>query len=200
MNEQEIDKHVRDLFLSQKLSAEKVQNILDESRTQARSTTSARNNTWWKYWMPVAAAAAVVMALSFQLARNQSPSQEEFYFDVAGEIAMRHNAYSNFDVKAATFDGVQNELEDLGFSVTPLMKQKILSAYEVLGARYCQLQGQQAAHVQVRNRSTGALCTLYIAALKGPLSALKSADRSVDLEANHVDLWEDSDRLFALVD
>ena len=40
------------------------------------------------YWMPVAAAAAIVMAFSFQFARNYQ--EEEFYFDVAGEIAMRH--------------------------------------------------------------------------------------------------------------
>lgn len=191
MNEQEIDKTVRDLFLSQKLPAEKVQRILDQSQSQSKTV-------WWKYWMPVAAAAALVMALSFQLARNQS--SEEFYFDVAGEIAMRHNNYDSFDVQATSFNGVQEELKDLAFSVTPLVKQKLLSAYEVLGARYCQLQGQQAAHVQVKNRKTGALCTLYIASLKGSLSSLKTLDKSVDLEANQVDIWEDSDRLFALVD
>ena len=80
------------------------------------------------------------------------------------------------------------------------MKQKLLSAYEVIGARYCQLQGQQAAHLQVRNRKTGALCTLYVASVSGSLSSLKSIDQRVGLEAHEVDIWEDSDRLFALVD
>ncbi len=192
MNEQEIDESVRDLFLSQKLPDEKVRRILESGRAQNQSKT-----VWWHYWLPVAAAAAVVMAFTFQM--GKSYDEEEFYFDVAGEIAMRHNGYRDFDVQVASFDGVQEELKDLAFSVTPLMKQKLLSAYEVIGARYCQLQGQQAAHLQVRNRKTGALCTLYVASLNGPLSALKTLDRKVALEANDVDIWDDSDRLFALV-
>ena len=80
------------------------------------------------------------------------------------------------------------------------MKHRLLSAYEVIGARYCQLQGQQAVHLQVENRKTRALCTLYLATMSGSLSSLKSIDRHVGLEANEVDIWEDSDRLFALVD
>jgi len=193
MNEQEIDKSVRELFLNQKLSAEKVQSILDKGKSQ-----KAKKPFWMTYWMPVAAAAAIVMAFSFQFARNYQ--DEEFYFDVAGEIAMRHNAYHDFDVRAASFSDVQAGLKDLAFSVTPLVKQRLLSAYEVIGARYCQLQGQQAAHVQLKNRKTRALCTLYVASMNGTLSSLKSIDQHVGLEANEVDIWEDSDRLFALVD
>ena len=191
MNEQEIDKSVRDLFLSQKLFAEKVQNILDQGNSQ-----KTKKPVWMSYWMPLAV--AIVIAFSFQFARNYQ--DEEFYFDLAVEIAMRRNAYHDFDVRAASFSDVQAGLKDLAFSVTPLMKHRLLSAYEVIGARYCQLQGQQAAHLQVKNRKTRALCTLYLATMSGSLSSLKSIDRHVGLEANEVDIWEDSDRLFALVD
>ena len=59
---------------------------------------------------------------------------------------------------------------------------------------------QQAAHLQVKNRKTGALCTLYVASMNGSLSSLKSIDQHVGLEAHEIDIWEDSDRLFALVD
>ncbi len=194
MNEQDIDKTVRDFYLNQKLSADKVQRILKQGEAQPRRS----GTTWWQYWVPVAAAAAIVMAFSFQMGRSYD--DEEFFFDVAGEIAMRHNGNKNFEVQTASFEDAQEGLKELAFSVTPLVKQKLLSAYEVIGARYCQLQGQQAAHLQVKNRKTGALCTLYIASLRGPLSSLKSLDREIDLEANHVDIWEDSNRLFALVD
>ncbi len=190
MNDQELDRKIRDLFLSERLPAKSVQRILQQGRNEKKIV-------WWRYWAPVAAAAVVVMIFSFRMARDYE--NEEFYFDVAGEIAMRHNNYGKFDVQTASFADVQKKLKDLAFSVTPLVKQKLLSAYEVIGARYCQLEGQQAAHLQVRNRRTGALCTLYVASLKGPLAALKSMDKRVDLEANHVEIWEDSDRLFALV-
>ncbi|OUW17375.1 MAG: hypothetical protein CBD18_04935 [Opitutales bacterium TMED158] len=193
MNEQELDKQFRDLFMGERLPAESVQRILEQGRNENKTI-------WWRYWAPVAAAAAFVMLFSFQMAKEHD--QEGFHFDVAGKIAMRHNSSTNrnFEVETASYDGVQRGLKDLAFSVTPLVKEKLLSAYEVIGARYCQLEGQQAAHLKVRNRKTGTLCTLYVASLNGPLSALKSADAHIDLEANHVDLWEDSGRLFALVD
>ena len=190
MNDLELDKKIRDLFMSERLPAVSVQRILEQSRNEKKIA-------WWRYWGPVAAAAAMVVVISFQMAREHDNG--DFYFDVAGEIAMRHNDYAKFDVKAASFAGVQKGLKDLGFSVTPLVKQKLLSAYEVIGARYCQLEGQQAAHMQVRNRRTGALCTLYVASLKGSLETLRSSDGHIDLEANEVDIWEDSGRLYALV-
>ena len=105
--------------------------------------------------MPVAA--AIKIAFSFQLARNYQ--DEEFYFDLAREIAMRHNVYHDFDVRAASFSDVQAGLKNLALSVT-----------------------------------------LYWATMSGSLCSLKSIDRHVGLEANEVDIWEDSDRLFALVD
>ncbi len=190
MEDKELDKKISGHFMSQKLPAENVQRILDQVQT-------SKKVVWWHYWAPVAAAAAIVMVFSFQMARSYEDG--EFYFDVAGEIAMRHNSFTDFEVEAASHEGVQAGLKDLAFSVTPLMKQKILSAYEVIGARYCQLEGQQAAHMQVRHRTTGALCTLYVASLNGPLKALKNIDQNVKLETHHVSLWEDSDRLFALV-
>ncbi|MGY8694906.1 MAG: hypothetical protein ACKVGW_12015 [Verrucomicrobiia bacterium] len=191
MNDLDLDKKIRDLFMSERLPADSVQRILDQGQNEKKTTI------WWHYWAPVAAAAAIVMLFSFQMAR--SVDEGEFYFDVAGEIAMRHNDYSKFDVKVASFEGVQKGLKELTFSVTPLVKQKLLSAYEVIGARYCQLEGQQAAHMQVRNRGTGALCTLYVATMKGNLVSLKSKDDEIELEANKVHIWEDSGRLFALV-
>lgn len=195
MNEVEIDQLVRDCFLAQKLPQKSVERILARG---AKAKAIHDKVAWWQTWAPVAAAAAIVMLGAFQLARHYDVS--EFARQVAGEIAMRHNGDRPFDVETASFDGIQNELKDLGFSVSPVVKQGLLSAYEILGARYCWLEGQQGVHIRVRNRDSGALCTLYIATLEGKLAELRSMDDKVDLGANDVRMWEDSDRLFALVE
>ncbi len=106
MNDLELDKKIRDLFMSERLPAVSVQRILEQSRNEKKTA-------WWRYWGPVAAAAAIVVVISFQMAREHDNG--DFYFDVAGEIAMRHNDYAKFDVKAASFEGVQKGLKDLGF-------------------------------------------------------------------------------------
>lgn len=194
LSEQEIDQKVRDCFVSESLSESSVQRIL----AQGRKAKAVHDRPWWRPWVPVAAAAAFVMLISFQLGKSYDISQ--FTTKVAGEIAMRHNGARPFDIEAKSFDGVQNGLTDLAFSVTPHIKKGMLSAYEVIGARYCFLEGQQGVHMRVRNRSTGVLCTLYVASLNGPLKELKASDTEVHLAANDVTLWEDGDRLFALVE
>lgn len=192
-SDEQLDQKIRDCFMSECLSASAVQNIL----AQGKKASETRNRAWWRPWLPVAAAAAFVMFVSFEVGKRYDVSQ--FAQKVAGEIVMRHNGARPFDIETSSFDGVQNGLTDLAFSVTPQAKQGLLSAYEVIGARYCFLEGQQGVHMRVRNRSTGVLCSLYIASLNGPLRELKSSDREVHLAANDVTLWEDSDRLFALV-
>ena len=180
--------------MAESLSAASVQTIL----ARGKKAKEIHALSWWRPWLPVAAAAAFVMLLSFQVGKRYDVSQ--FASKVAGEIAMRHNGGRPFDIEANTFDGVQNGLTDLAFSVTPYVKQGLLSAYEVVGARYCYLEGQQGVHIRVRNRATGVLCSLYVASLQGPLEELKASDTQVHLAANDVTLWEDSKRLFALVE
>ncbi|MBC2607027.1 hypothetical protein [Pelagicoccus albus] len=193
-NDEQLDQCIRDCFLSECLSAASVDSIL----AQGKKEKEVHDRPWWRPWMPVAAAAVFVMLASFEIGRRYDVSQ--FAQKVAGEIVMRHNGANPFDVETSSFDGVQNGLKDLAFSVTPHVKHGLLSAYEVVGARYCFLEGQQGVHMRVRNRATGALCSLYVASLNGPLKELKSSDREVHLAANDVTLWEDSDRLFALVE
>ena len=194
LTDEQLDQKIRDCFMSQCLSVDSVQTIL----AKGKKAKEVHDRAWWRPWVPVAAAAAVVMLISFQIGKTYDVSQ--FAQKVAGEIVMRHNGVRPFDIETSSFDGVQNGLKDLGFSVTPHVKQGLLSAYEVVGARYCFLEGQQGVHMRVRNRATGVLCTLYIASLNGPLKELKASDREVHLAANDVTMWEDSDRLFALVE
>lgn len=195
MSDTELDQRIRECFLSQRLSAKKLDSILERGR-DARDARSKRS--WWRPWVPVAAAAAVIMLAAFQLARQYDSSQ--FARQVAGEIAMRHNGNRPFDIEASSFDAVQSGLKDLAFSVTPAVKEGLLSAYEILGARYCYLEGQQGVHLKARNRASGALCTIYIASLKGPLAELRAKESEVHLESNDVRMWEDGDRLFAIVE
>lgn len=195
MNESELDQRIRDCFLSQTLPVKSVESILARG---VKEKEARKQVSWWRPWLPVAAAAAVVMLVAFQLGKSYDVS--EFATKVAGEIAMRHNGTRPCDIEADSFDAVQNGLKDLAFSVMPQAKQGLLSGYEIVGARYCWLEGQQGVHMRVRNRATGALCTLYIASLDGPLAELKASEREVRLEANDVTMWADSDRLFALVE
>ncbi|MEM9157598.1 MAG: hypothetical protein AAGB46_01010 [Verrucomicrobiota bacterium] len=196
MEEKRLDDEVKKYFEAQQLSGDMVAKILKQGlEEKEKGASSARK--WWLTWVPVAAAAAIVMAFAFQL--GQSHDQDDYTYDVAGQIAMRHESTAPLDVESASYEGVQEGLNKLGFSVTPEKKGSLLAAYEVIGARYCRLEGQSGAHMRVKNRVTGAICTLYVASLKGSLKDLEGSDAHLDLEAHEVDMWEDGGRLFALV-
>lgn len=197
MDDTKLDNKFKAYYGEQSLPMESVQRILEEGAA-VKKTSSVVNSNWWKGWVPVAIAACMALLATFQFARS-THAEPSYAEEVAGSIAMRHNNMHDFDVAASNYSEVQTGLKDLVFSVQPVVKQKLLSAYELLGARYCQIEGLQAAHIQVRDRKSGTLCSLYIASLEGPLKHLQDSDENLDLAANHVDLWADSGRLFALV-
>ena len=196
MEDQEIDNEVKKFFSTRILSDNAVASILKQGAAEKEKGESSAKN-WWYTWIPVAAAAAIVLAFAFQAGRTGEAN--EFTYEVAGQIAMRHESTAPLDVQSTSFEGVQDGLDKLGFSVTPEGKSRLLSAYEVIGARYCRLEGQAGAHMRVKNRVTGAICTLYVATLKGSLKDLEDTDQHLELEAHEVDMWEENGRLFALV-
>lgn len=193
MNDTELDNKFKAYYAEQTMSMSSVQRILEQGRAAKEERPSR-----WRSWVPMAIAASMALLISFQVMRPNATAAS-YTEEVAGAIAVRHNNFHEFNYAASSYEDVQSGLKELMFSVQPVMKQKLLSAYELIGARYCQLEGQQAAHIQVRNRKSGALCTLYIATLSGRLAELKDSDAGLDLESHHVDMWADSGRLFAIV-
>lgn len=202
MDETQIDQKVRDYYMKQEMSASSIQRILKQGLAEKaaghQNVSTGKKTYWWRQAVTFAAAACLMIVLVIQYDKIRVPVDD--IEEVAGVVASRHNNIHNFDFAVDSFEGVQAELKDLAFTVQPVVRQKLLSAYEVIGARYCQVQGQQTAHMQLRNRSSGVICSLFVASLDGHLKNMDKASHVVDLEANHIDMWSDSGRLFALVD
>jgi len=196
MNDQLLDSKIKAYYEAQRLPSEAVQRIL--GATPEGGDLPPRSTSRWSPWLGVAAAAGLAMLLSFHFVKGGDDPSPVVY-EVAGEMALRHNSDPPLDVAASTYEEVQERLENLVFTVTPVVKRQLLSAYEVLGARYCQIQGRQGAHLKLRHRGTGVLCSLYVASLDGPLAELDDTDAQLELEQNKVMMWSDSGRLFALI-
>lgn len=211
MDDKQLDQTIRDYYMKQELPVSSIQRILEQGKVQrelgpeepeaaVQASESKPKSYWWRQIGTLAAAACLMVFLAVQFDKGRKAENPMFEVEeVAGVVASRHNTYHNFDFAVHSFEDVQSELKDLAFTVQPNVKHKLLSAYEVIGARYCQVQGQQTAHLQMRNRSTGVLCSLFVASLDGELESMKRANRLVDLEANKIDMWADSGRFYALV-
>lgn len=131
---------------------------------------------------------------------SQQPSIGE---RIADEVSRNHLKLKPLEVSSNRLSDLSNYFTQIDFK---LVRTKILSDpnWELLGARYCSIQGVTAVQLRLKNRQTGTIETLY----QAPYHADRFRDVPV-LEKNQpplekyakgmgVQIWGEKDVLFAL--
>ena len=113
-----------------------------------------RSQLWFKF--SFAAMAVSVLLLSLFLFRGTESIAEK----IAEEIAYNHNKNMQLEIKTASIDDIQNFLSKIDFT---LIQSKHLPSehWELMGARYCSIQGKLAVLMKLKNQSDGKTQTLY---------------------------------------
>jgi anti-sigma factor RsiW len=89
-----------------------------------------------------------------------------FYFSpfsqrsISDEVVYNHLKQMPVEVKSRDFKVIQSHLEKLDFSLVAT-KQIDLKRFELVGARYCSIQGHIAAQLKYRDLKTGKMTTVY---------------------------------------
>lgn len=112
------------------------------------------------------------------------------------EIAYNHNKNLDVEIQSSSLVKVRKYLSKLDF---PIISSERLShdTWELIGGRYCSLQGQFAAQLIVRNKATQANCTLY--QLKIPTNITEVSGFSENFKSGvKVNLWIENGLLLAL--
>ncbi|KEI70160.1 hypothetical protein [Endozoicomonas elysicola] len=100
------------------------------------------------------------------------------------------------EVRSIQLGKVTGYLSHLGFS---LIKFKYLVGrqWELLGGRYCSLQGKLAAQLKLRNRSDNRIYTFYQSLLPEPMTDFSKHEGYVD--GIKISRWQKNDLLPGLV-
>lgn len=158
-------------------------------------------------WYRVASVASLLIfsVLSIYLANSTYFSTLPIEQRIAEEVASNHLKLKPLEVKANTMQGITTYFKQLNFSpVKPLAFQ--LSKQNLLGARYCSIQGVTALQLRVMNTKTNKVQTLYETEydrqiFKGfPDTKSGSQPSTIYVRGMKVDMWVEKGLLFALIE
>lgn len=178
-----LDRLVKEFYETESLPEARVDAIL--AGAPARATPA-------KVWYARIAAVAATIALASWLGHVYLV-ERDLTARVLAEIAMNHKMGLSVEVAASDFATAGHALDRLDF---PLRAPAALApGLELLGGRYCSIQGQLAAQLKLRDAASGAVRTLYAAKL-GPELAGVLRTTAVH-EGVKITLWDEGGVLFA---
>lgn len=157
-------------------------------------------------WLLLAgAAASVLLAILIFLQPGTMPDRDDLVAEIAAEVVKNHLKLKPLEVQADNLDTVRNYFTELDFR---LVDSKYLESIglELLGGRYCSLQGVTAAQLRFSKVGSDSLHTLYQVgydpAIFRQLPDIDTGESPVTTWASgiKITLWVEKDLLFALTE
>jgi len=139
-----------------------------------------------------AVAASTFIAVSLYYFSFSAPD----YAAISEQIAYNHNSKLQMEVLSPTMSGVQDRLNRLGFSLVSSSKLKS-GNWQLVGGRYCNINGKLAAQMQLTHPETKATYTFYQAKMsKELLDNFSETETAID--GVKVKLWREKGLMMGL--
>lgn len=180
---QTVDEQVRAFYAHQALSPERAQEILDAA---ARKRGSRRRMLWF-------AAAALVLVMASGILLSSWFNARALGDRVAAEVVMNHRKDLSVEIAETRWPELGARLDKLGFALTE--PRRLAAEYSLVGGRYCSIQAQLAAQLEIRHDS-GRSATLYVTELSSKLASLPGTERQRGDVL--IEVWEEGGLLYAL--
>ncbi|CAH0992320.1 hypothetical protein SIN8267_02439 [Sinobacterium norvegicum] len=188
-----IKHQVKTLVEKQQLSSEQL------SRLQGSNYSPW---TWQRYAAVVATLLLFPLIYLFNTLPNNPVSSEQLASMIALEVANNHISMKPLEVQTDSIQDIRQYFSQLAFS--PISSGKISSQKQLLGARYCSIQGITAAQIRYQQGQADHKTTLYqVAYDEAVFQALKlrvdSSPMVIPARGLTVKLWQEQGLLMAEV-
>lgn len=185
---------------SKRLSSRQMQSLLELQNNNVVTNTQV---FWYK---TVSVASILVLSvLSVYLLNSSFFSTQKIEQRIAEEVAGNHLKLKPLEVKGNTIQSISSYFKLLNFSpVNPL--SFTLTKQNLLGGRYCSIQGVTALQLRMMNQKTNKMQTLYETdydkqVFKGfPKTDQGGNPLTLYVKGMKVDMWVEKDILFALIE
>ncbi len=191
-----IDNAVKRHYQRQTLSPEAMARMVAMADSVSQNKQQEQKVRFWRrrWWLQrnVSVVASVVIAL---LAVSWVwQGNDRLLADVAQEVALNHNKHMASEYSADDYQRLAAMMDKLDFDlVFPARLRQ--AGYQMVGARYCSIQGGIAAQIKLRAED-GEWVTLYQTRLNSKLTAL-DGQRFVADNVN-VQTWQEGGVFFGL--
>ncbi len=198
MPKQPLNTHLRQYYEAKHASPKKRAQLVAMAEISPRKagedTTRQTKNfpVFWRYLRPPLtlglALTAMIVLFFFQPRTDITQS-------VSKEIVLNHNKRLALEFPSQSYAHLENQMSKLDFSLIHSKKRDIQNL-QLLGARYCSIQGELAAQFRLEDK-TGRTYTLYQSPVTDDLLRLKAGERVQD--GLKLKLWREADLFFGLV-
>jgi len=115
---------------------------------------------------------------------------------IAKEIAYNHSKQMMLEISSSDLNSVAAYLSELDFTLitSPRVEQMAL---QLVGGRYCSIQGKLAAQLRIEDKTSKIAHTYYQAIIPDNLD-LTATTYSTWIKGTHVELWVEGDLLLGL--
>lgn len=186
----EIDDRLRDHYRSLQLNTEELQAIV---HSDERKSPIAGLLSYWKS-AGLAWAAAALLLLSVSVGVHQYGTHTERTYRTLNEAAMNHSTRLQLEFEGSTIVEIDEHMSQLPFKVQ--LPSEFSKQYSVLGARYCTINGELAAHVKFIDRETDKQISLFMTRSVEDLQKINATSEQVD--GVNVTLWNESGLFYAM--
>jgi len=196
MSEDKIEKHVKSYYSSQTLDPKIMARLksMSEASVETEETTTIFNR-WPMMKMGIAASFLMFTVVTTQVLFNTySHNTGDLVMRIAQEVELNHNKQFKSDFLSTNVQTLASVMHKLDFDLK-LPARLINAGYEIIGARYCSIQGGIAAQLKLID-SAGKTSTLYVTKLNDLLVEISQQSQSHD--GLTIDLWQDESLFYSL--
>lgn len=140
------------------LSAAQLDNLMRIQESMNTFESAAKDQLSKKFTKLYTAVATILItiAIGFIFSISNTPIAEKIALEVSGN----HLKLKPLEIKSDQLEVLSNYFTQLDFRLvtTGILKN---TNWTLLGARYCTIQGHTAAQLRLKNKTTGAIETLY---------------------------------------
>jgi len=184
-----LDKSVDKFYQSKSMSPEMLAHLKgtveNKNLPQAEAEDSAGERTYYvRQYMAVAAIA--ILLVGFYLI--QTFVSNRWHEDVSRQVVKNHLKALEMEHRTSSYAELAAALDKLDFALT---EPGFEGDYELLGGRYCSIDQQIAAQINLEG-SNGERCTLYQFKLPVNLLARFPDRKTLQVDGVTVDLWKEN--------
>lgn len=139
-------------------------------------------------------AVAALLLLSISVGMHQYGTNAERTLRTLNEAAMNHSTRLQLEYKADSISGVDQQMSQLQFKVA--LPSRFADQFNVIGSRYCTINGELAAHVKFVNKDTNEQISLFIAPSGEGLRTMDSTHEQIN--GVNVKLWVETGLFYAM--
>jgi len=198
MKDDKLDKEVNRFYHDQKLSPEMMERLVASTNAKEDKLEAKKVefSPWYASKVNVAMVASftAILFTAVQFMYIFKPAESDLILRVAQEVALNHNKNLATEFDANNYLDLSTVMDKLDFDLKAPGNQ-LVASFNVLGARYCSIQGQIAGQIKLKDQA-GKVLTLYITKSNDALSGLHN--RTQERENLLISSWREDALFFSL--